>query len=101
MAFHDDSSSVPHEPAYALPWSADVRDFRHPRLALRGMEPVDFVTVFTRGDGRMDDAQLWGRVLPGEVLDLCLCAYTGDDVTVSITWFRERGGDEHIWSFTP
>ncbi|GAA2903640.1 hypothetical protein [Microbacterium esteraromaticum] len=95
----------PHDPehpdppvAYCVPWVITRRDRIHPVLLNAGREPVDFVRAFRD----VDDQQvvdLWGRVLPGETVELCLCASDPDEVVVSIAWFRRLDGLEYLWRF--
>lgn len=40
-----------------------------------------------------------GQVLPGETVELCLCASDPDEAVVSIAWFRQRDGLEYLWRF--
>ncbi|MFD5226852.1 hypothetical protein ACFWHT_14645 [Microbacterium sp. NPDC058342] len=85
--------------AYCVPWVVTRRDHTHPIVMNAGREPVDFVKVM-RGDavgGELVD--LWGQVLPGETVEICLCDSGDEELVLTIAWFRQHDGLEYVWRF--
>jgi len=93
-----DPSEIPPPVAYRVPWLVRRDDPSHPVLCNDGAEPADFVRVF-RDDVPQERTQLWGQVLPGEDIELCLCDADPDDVVVTLAWFRPSDGLEYVWRF--
>lgn len=93
--------SSPSSPptAYRLPWTIARDDRSHPVVVNAGHEPVDFVRVFRDDVDRKPLVELWGQVLPGEAIELCLCASDPDEVIVTLAWFRQTDGLEYVWRF--
>lgn len=88
----------PDEPsAYPVPWAVVRGDRMHPLVTYRGSTPADFVRVFH--DGFEDRTQLWGQMLAGEQVEMCLCRADPDDVVVTLAWFRQEDGLEYLWRF--
>lgn len=81
--------------SYRVPWRVDRLSDTHPLIVNDGDEPLDFVRVF-RSDGTTEQ---WGRLLPGETVDLCLCDTDLDAVVVTLCWFRRTTGVEYTWRF--
>ena len=94
-----DPTEPPAPPAYRVPWAVDRTDPAHPGVINEGRESADFVRVFHGDDTAGERTQLWGQVLPGERIELCLCACDLNDVVVSIAWFRQTDGLEYVWRF--
>ena len=86
------------DPSYPVPWSIDRRDRTHP-VVTNGGDGIDFVRVFARTSLDPGRTQLWGRVKPGEKLEICLCDTDVDDVVVTLAWFRPDDGLEYVWRF--
>ncbi|MBO9627161.1 MAG: hypothetical protein J7484_12400 [Microbacterium sp.] len=84
--------------AYRIPWHVSVDDPAHPVVVNHGFEAADFVRVF-RDDVGPERTQLWGRVLPAESVELCLCTAGLDEIVVTVAWFRQLDGLEYIWRF--
>lgn len=91
--------SPPPPPAYAVPWHVVRDDRAHPSVVNSGRDPVDFVRVFHHDSEHQVVTDLWGQMLPGERVDLCLCDVDLDDVVVTLAWFRQSDGLEYIWRF--
>lgn len=89
----------PPDPAYRVPWRVIRDDSAHPIVVNQSDEGADFVRVFRDDLAARDSTQLWGRVRPGERIELCLCSADLDEVVVTIAWFRERDGQEYVWRF--
>lgn len=82
-------------PSYPVPWRVERASETHPLLVNDGGEPLDVVRVF-RSDGATEQ---WGRLHPGETVDLCLCDTDLDAVIVTVCWFRPATGVEYAWRF--
>lgn len=85
--------------AYRVPWSVDRADAAHPVVVNEGRDAADFVRIFHADAAGEERTQLWGQVLPGERIDLCLCTADPDDVVVTLAWFRQADGLEYVWRF--
>lgn len=85
--------------AYPVPWSVDRRDRAHPVVANLGPSTVDFVRVFASAGIGPERTQFWGRVGPGEQLEVCLCDVDLDDAVLTLAWFRPDDGIEYVWRF--
>jgi len=85
--------------AYCVPWVVTRGDRAHPVVMNAGREPVDFVRVLRMDAAQNELVDLWGQVLPTETVELCLCESDIDDVVVTIAWFRQLDGLEHVWRF--
>ena len=94
-----DPKQPAHPVAYCVPWVIARRDRAHPVVRNAGHEPVDFVRVFRDDVDHQQVVDLWGQVLPGETIELCLCASDPDEAVVSIAWFRRLDGLEYLWRF--
>lgn len=81
--------------AYPIPWRVDRAGGPHPRVTNGGLEAVEHVRVF-RSDGA---TERWGRLLPDEAADVCLCGADLDEVIVTLCWFRPSTGVEYAWRF--
>lgn len=81
--------------AYRVPWRVHRVSESHPLVVNAGDESVDAVRVF-RLDGT---TERWGRLLPGETVDLCLCGADLDDVVLTVCWLRPSTGIEYAWRF--
>ena len=88
-----------HHDAYRIPWSVDRLFDTHPLVTNAGSVPVDFVRVFTWSPESGASTEHWGQMLPGESVELCLCACDPDDTTVTLAWFRQEDGTEYVWRF--
>lgn len=86
------------EAAYAVPWSIDRRDRKHPVICNDGTE-IRFVRLFWGGCAEPGRTQLWGRVGPGERREVCLCGTDVDDTVITLAWFRPEDGLEYVWRF--
>lgn len=86
-------------PAYRVPWRVDRIYGTHPLVTNAGASPLDFVRVFIDGGRSAPDTQLWGQLLPGETVELCLCDRDEQDVVVTLGWFRPETGVEYVWRF--
>ncbi|MDR6865476.1 hypothetical protein J2Y69_000058 [Microbacterium resistens] len=86
-------------PAYAVPWLIDRRDRTHPVVANGDTRTADFVRVFASTGTGVQRTQLWGRVAPGEQLEICLCDVDPDDLVLTLAWFRPGDGLEYVWRF--
>jgi hypothetical protein len=82
-------------PSYPVPWRVERQNETHPLIVNDGDEPVDVVRVF-RSDGTTEQ---WGRLQPGDTIDLCLCDTDLDSVVVTVCWFRSGTGVEYAWRF--
>lgn len=87
----------PPPPAYRVPWHVNRDDARHPTIVNESPESADFVRIFH--DQSADSTQLWGQVLPAEIIELCLCEVELDEVVVTVAWFRPGDGLEYVWRF--
>ncbi|WP_336646930.1 hypothetical protein [Microbacterium sp. USHLN186] len=97
---HPIDASQPAPPlAYRVPWVISRSDRTHPVLLNAAREPADFVRVFRDDADHQQVVDLWGQVLPGETVELCLCASDPDEAVVSIAWFRPADGLEYVWRF--
>lgn len=86
------------DPSYPVPWDIDRRDRTHPVVTNLGGE-VHFARVFSRTSRDPERMRLWGRVRPGDQLEVCLCDVDPDDVVVTLAWHRPEDGLEYIWRF--
>ncbi|MFT4259977.1 hypothetical protein [Microbacterium sp.] len=89
----------PRAPAYRVPWQVCRDDLAHPVVSNRSGEPADFVRIFHDDPADRASTQLWGQVLPGERMEVCLCSADLDEVVVTIAWFRPHDGLEYVWRF--
>ncbi|WP_309067001.1 hypothetical protein [Microbacterium sp.] len=89
----------PPTAAYLVPWLIVRDDRAHPGVVNIGRDPVDFVRVFHHTLEAAVVTELWGQMLPGERVDLCLCDADVDDVVVTLAWFRQADGLEYVWRF--
>lgn len=89
----------PRTPAYRVPWTIDRLYGTHPLVRNSGSAPVDFVRVFTWSPANGGATEHWGQMLPGEVVEMCLCAGDADDTTVTLAWFRQADEKEYVWRF--
>lgn len=80
---------------YRVPWRVDRVHDSHPLITHRGTEPADFVRMF-RSDG---PDEYWGRVVPGDTAELCLCDGDLDSLTITLSWFRAGTDLEYVWRF--
>lgn len=94
-----DPADAPPPTAYRVPWQVSRDDAAHPIVTNQDREAADFVRVFHTGQDGVESTQLWGQVLPGEQVELCLCAADLDDVVVTLAWFRVSDGLEYVWRF--
>jgi hypothetical protein len=86
--------------AYPVPWRVHAVYDTHPLVTNESTSAVDFVRVFVAA-GRSDvETELWGRMLPGETVELCLCDRDPAEVLITLGWFRSETGVEYIWRFT-
>jgi hypothetical protein len=81
--------------AYPLPWHVERMSDTHAIVFNRSPEPLDSVRAF-HSDGA---TFRWGRLLPGDSIDLCLCDSDLDDLVLTLCWFRESSSSEYIWRF--
>lgn len=81
--------------AYEIPWRIERISDTHATVINRSGEPVEFVRVF----GSDDTTLRWGRLLPGDAIDLCLCDLDLDEAVVTLCWFRPASQIEYIWRF--
>lgn len=86
-------------PAYRVPWRLIRTDSAHPVVINDGPDAADFVRIFRDDDAATERTQLWGQVLSGEQIELCLCSADLDEVVVTIAWFRHSDGLEYVWRF--
>lgn len=100
----------PPPAAYRVPWRVERLHGTHPTIVNAGAVPADFVRVFVAAPRLLQEAieaapsietVHWGRMLPGESAELCLCATDPDDVVATIAWFRPEDGTEYVWRFAP
>ena len=92
-------AELPPPIAYRVPWAIDRTDGAHPGVINESRGAADFVRVFhAEADGE-ERTQLWGQVLPGERIELCLCTADLDEVVVTVAWFRQEDGLEYVWRF--
>lgn len=93
----------PDEPrppsAYRVPWRVDRTSRTHPRATNASERPLDFVRVFIGRSAGGPETALWGRMLPGESAEVCLCDLDPDDTVVTLAWFRPENGLEYVWRF--
>ncbi len=80
---------------YRVPWRVDRVYDTHPLVTNDGDEAVEFVRVF-RSDGTTEH---WGRLLPGETAELCLCEADLNRLVITLAWFRPDTGEEYCWRF--
>jgi hypothetical protein len=85
---------------YRMPWSVDRIFDTHPLVTNAGAAPVDFVRVLTWSPEVGVSTEHWGQMLPGESVELCLCASDVAQATVTLAWFRQDDGMEYLWRFT-
>lgn len=85
--------------AYPVPWRVDRSVAAHPVVVNASRDPLDFVRAFI-DHPRVCETELWGRMLPGEGAQLCLCDIEVADAVLTIAWFRPETGDEYVWRFT-
>lgn len=81
--------------AYEVPWHIDRISETHPVITNRGPGAAEFVRTF----GSDGSTRRWGRLEPGETIDLCLCGTDLDDVVMTLCWFRADTGVEYVWRF--
>ncbi len=86
-------------PAYAVPWRVDRATPSHPIVTNASTSPLDFVRVFIESGRERGETELWGRMLPGESAEVCLCGIDPDDTVVTLAWFRRENGLEYVWRF--
>jgi len=86
-------------PAYRVPWAVERVFETHPLVINAGEQPVDFVRVFTQPAAAAGTTEHWGRMLPGETAELCLCDVDLADAVVTIAWFRPDDEAEYVWRF--
>ena len=94
-----DPDEVPPPPDYRVPWHVDRTDDSHPRVTNASDSPADFVRAFIDDQRRARRTDLWGQLLPGESVELCLCDLDPAETTVTIAWFRSLTGAEYVWRF--
>lgn len=82
-------------PAYPVPWQVERVSDTHPLLTNAGAEPVESVRAF----GSHGTLARLGTLLPGESVDLCLCANDLDVEVVTVCWFRPATEVEYVWRF--
>lgn len=86
-------------PAYPVPWHIRRRDPRHPVIQNAGPDDVDAVRGFVgdrHGRARTDP---WGRLRPGDAIELCLCGAHLPSTIVTLAWFRPGTTQEYLWRF--
>lgn len=91
---------------YRVPWRVDRARAAHPVVINDGGAPVEFVRVFVVSPDDLTPARsietlYWGRMLPGESGDVCLCSGAADATVATIAWFRPDDGVEYLWAFAP
>lgn len=90
----------PRRPAaYRVPWSVQRVLDTHPLVTNAGSQALDVVRVFVHSGGAPPATESWGRVLPGETVEICLCAVDPGDAVVTIAWYRPDDGVEYVWRF--
>lgn len=83
--------------AYRVPWRVDRLYDTHPLLTNAGDGPLDLVRVFVDSTRFFPETEFWGKILPGETVELCLCDHDPEDVVVTLSWFRPETGVEYVW----
>lgn len=85
---------------YRVPWRVDRVHDSHPLVTNGSDEPADAVRIF-RADTAAEraDTAHWGRLLPGDTAELCLCDADLDSTVVTVCWFRPTTGQEYAWRF--
>ncbi len=101
-----------------MPWHVERLHESHSLVSNIGATAVDIVRVFVHVGGARHGAprqlgdpvgthdaprietHLWGFMIPGESVELCLCALDPDDCVVTLAWFRPDGR-EYVWRFAP
>jgi hypothetical protein len=94
-----DPDDAPPPLAYRVPWRVIRDDSAHPVVVNHGAENADFVRIFRDDGSSADSTRLWGRVEPGDRIELCLCSANLDEVVVTLAWFRAGDGLEYLWRF--
>ncbi|WP_460816550.1 hypothetical protein [Microbacterium petrolearium] len=88
----------PGRGAYPVPWHIDRADPAHPIVRHRGRDPADAVRVFLCDEHGRARTERWGRVRPGEALQLCLCDVDRASAVTTLAWFDADA--EYLWRFT-
>ncbi|MGO1770400.1 MAG: hypothetical protein ACTHZX_10630 [Microbacterium sp.] len=92
--------SPPTPPAYRVPWRVVRHDPRHPVIQNAGADDVETVRGFVgdrHGNARTDP---WGRLRPGDAIELCLCGAHLPSTIVTLAWYRSRAiQEEYLWRF--
>ncbi|WP_141932367.1 hypothetical protein [Microbacterium sp. SLBN-146] len=69
-----------------------------PQVVNASKDRLEFVRVFVEAPiGRRTFH--WGRVLPGEGIDVCLSGCDPDDSVITVAWFPEGSNLEYCWRF--
>lgn len=84
---------------YSVPWRVDRVHGTHPLVTNSADRAVEFVRAFVDVGHRARETQQWGRVSPGETVELCLCDHDPADTVVTLAWFRPEDGTEYLWRF--
>jgi hypothetical protein len=85
--------------ANRVPWRVDHVYGTHSLVTNAGDTALDFVRVFVDSSSFAPQTELWGQMLPGETVELCLCDHDLEDVVVTLCWFRPETGIEYVWRF--
>lgn len=91
---------TPPPSSYPIPWRVEHGAPSHPVVVNKSRDPLDFVRVFVDAPRFVPETELWGQMLPGDAVQLCLCDLDPDDAVVTLAWFRADTGEEYIWRFT-
>jgi len=89
----------PRPSAYRVPWVVERVFDSHALVTNEDDVAAELVRVFTHSRIAEPVTEHWGRMLPGETLELCLCELDPDEAVVTIAWFRPDDGAEYIWRF--
>ncbi len=84
---------------YRLPWRVERIHGTHPLVTNSDRVGVEHVRIFLAVANRAHETQHWGRVGPGEIVELCLCDHDPAEAVVTLAWFRPDDGIEYLWRF--